>query len=223
MTPTLVLTRPEAQSREIAATLDRSVPVIISPVMQIVAAGRAPEIANFAGVVLTSANALVHAPDLQGKPAYCVGERTARAARDAGAEVRLVARDADDLVARVEGDGPLLHLRGEHARGSIAERLNSAGIVTEYFVIYRQEALPLSAEAKAAIEGTSRVVLPLYSPRTARLLGERIGQPGPAVQPIAMSEAVARAWRATTGTEAEVVPEPSGEAMLKAIGVALNA
>lgn len=223
MTTTLVLTRPEAQSREIAAALGKSVPVIISPVMQIVAAGRVPEIADYAGVVLTSANALAHAPDLRGKPAYCVGERTAQAARKAGAEIRLVARDADDLVARFEGPGPLLHLRGEHVRGHIAERLRSAGIETDSMVVYRQESLPLTPEAKAVIEGPNPVVLALYSPRSASLVGERIGRPGPALHTIAMSEAVARAWHAQTGGEAEVVPVPTGDAMLTAMRSALDA
>lgn len=223
MTPTLVLTRPEAQSREIAAALGGYVPVVISPVMQIVAAGRAPSISDYAGVVLTSTNALAHAPDLRGKPAYCVGERTAQAARTAGAEVRLVALDADDLVARLTGNGPLLHLRGEHARGDIAQRLSSAGIETDSIVVYRQEALPLLAEAKAALEGEGPAILPLYSPRTASLVGERIMHVGPALQVIAMSQAVAEAWRAATGGSAEVVPAPTGEAMLSALRSALGA
>lgn len=221
MTPTLVLTRPEAQSRAIASRLREGLRVIVSPAMQIVASGQCPDLSGYAGVVLTSANAVPHAPDLHGKPSWCVGEKTAEAARAAGALVRLVARDADDLVARFEGAGPLLHLRGEHARGHIAERLSSAGIETGEAVIYRQKALPLSAEAKAAIEGDAPVVLPLYSPRSARLVGHQLEHVGAAVSAIAISVAAAEAWQAETGAAAQVVPEPTGDAMLAAIWSAL--
>jgi uroporphyrinogen-III synthase len=222
MTPTLVLTRPDAQSREIVAALGQTVPVIVSPIMRILPAGMALDIGRYAGVVLTSANALAHAPDLRGLAAWCVGRRTAEAAQAAGAEVRLVARDADDLVAQIKDAGPLVHLRGEHARGNVAKRLNLAGIDTDEVVIYRQEALPLSAEAKAIIEGAGPVVLPLYSPRSAKLLGEQIAAVGPRVRTIAMSAAVAEAWREATGEDADVAPAPTGEEMLMRIKAALG-
>lgn len=222
MTPTLVLTRPEAQSRDIAARLGAGLDVIISPAMRITASGECHDVLPYAGVVLTSANAVAFAPDLRGKPVWCVGEKTAQAAQAAGAEVRLVARDADDLVARLKAEGPLLHLRGEHARGGIAERLTSAGIETEEAVVYRQEALPLSKEALAVIAGDGPVVLPVYSPRSAKLVGRQIGRLGASVAVIAISAAVAEAWQAETGVPAQVVPEPNGDAMLAAIRAALR-
>lgn len=222
MTPTLVLTRPEAQSRDIAARLGAGLRVIISPVMRIAASGECPNVSPFAGVVLTSANAVPFSPDLRGKPVWCVGEKTADAARAAGAVVRLVARDADDLVAQVQAEGPILHLRGEHARGRIAERLTSAGIETEEAVVYRQEALPLSDEALAVIAGDGPVVLPVYSPRSAKLVGRQIGRLGARVAVIAISAAAAEAWLAETGVPAQVVPEPNGRAMLSAIRAALR-
>lgn len=217
MTPTLVLTRPEAQSREIAVALGDDVPVIVSPVLQIVPAGPVPDLRNYAGLIFTSANALAFVPGLDGTPVYCVGERTADAARAAGADVRLIARNADDLVARFSGAGPLLHLRGEHARGEIAERLNLAGIETHETVVYRQESLPLTHDARAALEGSRPVVLPLYSPRSATLVGDQLGAVGPAVLVIAMSAAVAAAWSEATGGVAEVVSAPTGEALLSHI------
>jgi uroporphyrinogen-III synthase len=222
MIPTLVLTRPAPQSREIAAALGGSVPVIISPVMRIMAADACPDLTRYDGVVLTSANALGFVPALGGKPAWCVGKRTAAAASEAGADVRLVARDADDLVLRFNGVGPLIHLRGAHARGRVAERLNTAGIETDEAVVYRQQSLDLTPFAKAALSGDARVVLPLYSPRSARLVAAQIGTVGSALAAIAMSDAVARTWEEATGQAAEVAVTPTGDAMLAAIRKALR-
>ena len=218
MTPTLVLTRPEAQSRETAAALP-GVPAMIAPVMDIVPVGSISERGSFAAVILTSANGAECAPDLAGIRVYCVGKRTAEAARKRGAEVALVARDADDLVARIAGAGPMLHFRGEHARGEVAERLTSAGIDTHEAVVYRQVAVPMPAPARALIEGEADVVLPLYSPRSAELVAQQLTRVGPNVHAIAMSAAVAEAW-AVTGQAAEVCKVPTGAEMLRRIRAA---
>jgi uroporphyrinogen-III synthase len=214
MTATLLLTRPEAQSRAFAEQLGTEARVVIAPVMAIVGTGAQPDLSGYRGVILTSANALRFLPGLQGVQAWCVGERTGEAARARGAQVMRVADDAEALVAGFEGTGPLLHLRGEHARGKVAERLTSAGIETHETVIYRQEARDLSPEARALIEGEEKVVLPLFSPRSAALVGGQIVHVGPGLEVIAMSPAVAEAWRKATGAEvAEVCEKPTSTEM----------
>lgn len=219
--PILVLTRPEAQSRALAAELDGLAEVIVAPIMEIVCAQVAPDPARFAGVILTSANAVRCGPALTGVVAHCVGESTADAARQVGATVLTVARDADDLVARIAGPGPLLHLRGEHARGAVARRLTEAGIRTAEAVVYAQKALALTDAARRAIEGEAPAVLPLFSPRSARLVGATV-RPGPGLQVIAMSQAVARAWHEATGGGAELSAAPTGAAMSERIVAALR-
>lgn len=223
MTATLVLIRPEAQARAMASDFADLARIVIAPVMEIVGTGAPVALAGLAGVILTSANALDFAPGLAAMRVYCVGKRTAEAAERAGADVRLVARDADELVSRLEGPGPLLHLRGEHARGDVAKRLTSAGTETHEAVVYRQRALPLSAEARAMLEGEARVILPLFSPRSARLAGEQIDGPGAGLTVIAMSPAVARSWRAATGGAAEICAEPTGREMRARILAQLRA
>lgn len=215
--PTLVLTRPEAQSRAIAAALGGDARVVISPVMRIVAGDEAPDLSCYRGVILTSANAVRFVPDLSGMRIYCVGERTAEAAMRAGGEIALVAQDADTLIAQNPGPGPLIHLHGEHTRGDVAKRLNLAGIETDEVMVYRQEALPLSDEAKALIEGDTPVVLPLYSPRSARLVASGVTRIGAQVQAIAMSLVAADTWRQETGSDAEFLTTPSGKEMLTRI------
>jgi uroporphyrinogen-III synthase len=222
MTPTLVLTRPELQSREIAEALGEDVPTIVSPILRIVAADPCPDLDGYAGVVLTSANALAFTPALEGVPVWCVGPRTAEAAEARGAVVQQVAPDANELVARFEGTGPLVHLRGAHARGDVAERLSLAGIETDVAVIYRQEPVALTAAAKAALGGADPVIVPLYSPRSARLVGKAASPLGPHVTAIAMSDAVAEAWREATGHGSQVAQAPTGSAMLAMIQAALR-
>ena len=222
MTPTLVLTRPEAQSRAMAAEFADSARVVNAPVMHISGAGARVDLSGYGGVILTSANAVDFAPALDGIRVYCVGNRTADAARARGAEIVLVAQDADALVRECESPGPLIHLRGEHARGDVAKRLSLAGIETHEAVIYRQQARPLSKEARALIEGEARVILPLFSPRSARLVGEQVERVGPQVAAIAMSPAVASAWEAATGRSAEVCAEPTGQEMRARISAKLR-
>ncbi|MEJ2035581.1 MAG: uroporphyrinogen-III synthase [Maritimibacter sp.] len=155
--PTLILTRPEAQSRALAELFADEADVVISPVMQIIAGGDVPDLARYRGMILTSANAVPFLPDLTGLRIYCVGKRTGEAATEAGGEVELIALDADDLVARLTDPGPLIHLHGEHVRGDVAERLNSAEIETDSAEIYRQEAMGLTPKAKTLIGGRGGV------------------------------------------------------------------
>lgn len=222
MTKTLVLTRPLAQSRQMAALFRRVARIIVSPVLLISGTGAVVELGRFNGVILTSRNAVEHAPSLTGLRAFCVGERTAEQTRLAGARVMLVAQDADALVSQIKANGPLLHLRGETARGDIANRLKILGIDTEELVIYRQTATPLTAEARRALSSEQAIVLPLYSPRSAQIVGEQIGGVGKNVHAIAMSAAVADAWKRATGQNAETAPAPTGDAMLERISSALG-
>jgi len=219
MTATLLLTRPEAQSRAFAAGLGALERVVISPVMEIVETGLRPDLARYRGVILTSANAVRFAPGLQGVPVWCVGARTAEAAQAHGAQVMQVADDAERLLAGFDGTGPLLHLRGEHARGKVAERLTLAGIDTHEAVIYRQVARDLTPEARQLIEGEDKLILPLFSPRTAALVGRQVARIGSSLEVIAISPAVAEAWHAETGAQvAEICDRPTGEEMRARIG-----
>ena len=88
-------------------------------------AWEAPDPAAFDGLLLTSANALLHAcAELQrvrGLPAFTVGQATATAARDAGLSVSFTgAEGVDDLLARLDPDLRLLHLCSEQYRAPAA-------------------------------------------------------------------------------------------------------
>lgn len=222
--PLLLLTRPEAQSTRLLAELEaeagRKLPAMIAPVLRIERIGPEPELAEGVGVILTSANGARFAPDLARRNVFAVGERTAEAARRKGGHIALVAQDADALVTALCATPPafsVVHLSGRHRRGQIAERLNEAGIETEVIEIYDQVAQPLSDQACAALEGAAPVLLPLFSPRSARLVATGIARPGPGLEAIALSAAVAEEWQARTGVNAAVCRAPSGREMRREI------
>ena len=194
------------------------VEIVTSPVIEIVGTGASVDLPPGAGVILTSQNAAGFAPDLTGRDVYCVGNKTAARA---GGTIRLVARDADDLVARLDAAGPLVHLRGRHTRGDIAERLARRGITVSEVVVYDQREMALTPEAVQAIEGERPVVLPLWSPRSADIVARSLSRIGTNVHPIALSQAVAVAWIDRTGSTPEICAAPDGDEMVARIVAAL--
>ncbi len=224
LTQTLVMTRPRAAAERFVAGLSpevlAGVKVLYSPLVEIEPTGTAVDLAQFAGAIFTSANGVAHGPDGGGRPAYCVGQRTATQAGARSWNVVLVAQNAQDLIAQMArhpAKGPLVHLCGAHRRGDIAGHLADHGTRVQEQIIYRQPLQPLTAGAAKAIAGEVRVILPLFSPRTAAHLATQLGAANSAVV-CAMSEAVADAL----GNENEfeyvwIAPTPTGDAMARGV------
>ena len=227
--PTLALIRPEARSRAVLARVEaglgRAVPAIIAPVMAVVPVAAPYDPAGFAGLILTSAQAAEFARGLEGRPVWCVGARTAKAAQARGAVVQAVAPDAEALVAELAAhppEGPLLWLRGVHVAGDLAARLREVGIATKAVVIYDQPAIAPTPALLAALQGEAPVILPLYSPRSATLIGQALGRPGAGLTAIALSPRIADAWKQTTGSDCGVCDRPDGAEMTRRIIAALR-
>jgi uroporphyrinogen-III synthase len=225
--PILLLTRPAAQSSrflaQCEAMLGHPVEAVVSPVMAIVPRKLHHDASGLAGVILTSENAVAALGDAQwrtGLRAWCVGRQTAEAAASAGFDAVSADGDAADLVALILSDppkGPLLHLRGAHVADDIAARLAAGGVPTEAVVIYDQVAQPLSEAARACLAASDRpVLLPLFSPRSARLVRDAVAKIGPSVIPLAMSTRVAAAWGASPPV-AKIAREPTANAMLSLV------
>lgn len=199
--PTLLLTRPQAQSAEFLAQCeriaDRRLPAVVSPVMQIEMIGDIPDLDRFRTIVFTSGNgvrSLVDRASLRGRKVATVGERTSTLARTHGADAKALGDDVDTFVANCGGiEDPILFCRGTHSRGELAERLRSGGVQVEEAIIYDQAARELSAAAAALVAGSGQVIAPLFSSRSAELLSGHEGMSAP-IRVIAMSEAVAKAW-----------------------------
>lgn len=221
--PVLILTRPEVAARRTLRALG-PLPVvpILSPLIRIAPIEGVAAPRDVRGLVLTSGNGVEAAVRLglaSELPAWCVGGGTAARARRAGWRAQSADGDADALVRLIldrRPAGPLLHIRGEHARGDVAERLCAGGVACRDLVAYRQEPLPLTEAARARLNGSAPVILPLYSPRTARILA-RSGEFSAQIHIVAMSEAVAEAARDLAARSTEIAPVPDNAAMAEAI------
>jgi len=170
-----------AQSQRFAGQLRQAlgdVQVTISPLITpVLLTPEMPE-GRFDAVIFTSETAVsacrTSVGGGHGLPmrAYCVGDRTAAAAGALGFDARSAGRDAAALIALIRAQPPagrLLHLHGQQTRGSVADTLTAAGIATSGVVVYRQDAQPLSAQARALLQGAGAVFVPLFSPRSAAL------------------------------------------------------
>src|SRR5690606_6078123 len=106
--PVILLTRPEASSRRMAALLAAKfggrVGFCISPVMEIVPDPRLPALDGIRTLIFTSANgvaAYVSALGPKTLPCYTVGDATARAAQEAGLKAISAGGDAEALIKRI--------------------------------------------------------------------------------------------------------------------------
>ena len=221
--PVLLLTRPEGDARRFEARVRALAPgdwrTVVSPLLEIVplAEPEAPD----GTPVFTSAHAVPFAGRGGGRPAWCVGPRTAAAARAAGWTPREGGGDAEALLAAILAapPEPLVHLRGVHARGRLAERLRAAGREAEERIVYDQRALPLMEEARAALDGPAPVVAPVFSPRSAVLLADALGNPSAPFRVIAVSAAAAEPLRRWSPL---VAARPEGEAMAETTAALLR-
>ncbi|MCF1708247.1 uroporphyrinogen-III synthase [Tabrizicola sp. J26] len=226
--PVFLLTRPKAQAARLAddfrARFGPDLRIVISPLIEpIFLAPDLPQ-RDWAGVLFTSGNGVEGARRLSmapGRQAWCVGDATARAAAAAGYRAQSAggdARDLADLVLRSGAHGPLLHARGDEVSGQLAEILQSAGIETHEAIVYRQETVHLSAEARALLAEDGPVIAPVYSPRTARLLSHEV-EAIPPTAPLlvaAISRATARSLTFAP-QHLVVATRPDGDAMLDAV------
>lgn len=224
---TLLLTRPEPAARRFAAACSaRFEPfaAVVHAPLQRIAPLPLPDIPANATLAFTSENGVAAAAALAagGRPAWCVGARTAQAARAAGFTARSADGDAAALAAAIAADpprGPVLHLAGRHQRGDLVERLRSAGVEAARRVVYDQVAQPIGGTARAALEGRRPVLAPLFSPRSAALLSADPALPAPSRLHLAcLGPAVATAWRTAPPAAVETAARPDADAMLAAMG-----
>lgn len=227
--PLVLLTRPRAASERFAQALSAAlgpVAVVIAPLMKIVATGVIPQLQDVATLIFTSAAGVEvfgQLSDRRDLPAWCVGARTAQAARAIGLIARSADGDADALVAELLAQrpkGPFLHLCGTHSRGAVAERLTQAGLMTQAVAIYDQVALIDTPDLAAALAHPGPVIVPLFSPRSARLF--MTATRSSAVTPIALSHAVQAALPPDMAARCRIAETPDAPAMIRAIATEIS-
>ena len=203
MSRVLVL-RPEPGAR---ATVERArrrgLDAVAIPLFEIEPVpSKAPDIAGFDGLLLTSANAVrFTSQELRGLPVYAVGEATAEAAREAGFDIAATGdAGVEKLLDSIECDVKLVHLCGEDRRNVANARQKITPVV-----VYR--AIPLDAPKLPP----SDVAL-IHSPRAGRRFAELVAdRSAVAIAAIsaAAAEAVGSGWKAI-----EIAGTPTDEALL---------
>lgn len=222
----LLMTRPRAASDRFVAALPAALrarlTVVHSPLLEIVRTTGAIDLADARGIVFTSANGVATAAGLTGRrdlPCFCVGEATTRAARAAGWTAHCAGENAEAMVAALIAtppEPPLMHLRGVHARGDVAARLTAAGTATRELAIYDQQMLSLTDAALALLNGPAPVIVPLFSPRTARQFADLAGGRAPLLI-AALSRAVADPLESLDNAVLEVAKCPDSAAMVETV------
>lgn len=233
---TVLLTRPAPQAQRFAQELHARlgpISVLLSPLMHTVAQRPALPDRPFAALILTSETGAQAAARLRQDGqllpnlAFCVGNRTAEAAREAG--FNAVSADGDvlaleTLILARKPDGPLLHLVGEHRAGNLTESLTVGGLETISAIVYAQQPCPLTPEAIALFHQTAPVLVPLFSPRSAMLLQQAL--PPDRIAPlwiVAISPAAAQKAAALAPARLVTASHPDGENMLLAVAALLSA
>lgn len=218
----LLITRPEPAATRLAEEVRAAFPeaeVVVSPLMRIEYGGTSPDPDPGEVLVFTSrpgVEGFCRLSQQRDLAACTVGEATAEAARENGFSVIASAADAATLLDRIVADGiagPFLHVRGAHVAADIAGALKQAGRAARDVVVYDQQPLPLSDDARAMIDGDGPVVLPLMSPRSATLFFDAAGCPVAPLFIAAISRKVAERVPEGAAHRVAVAPTPDARAL----------
>jgi uroporphyrinogen-III synthase len=159
----ILVTRPQPRAAQTAAALRaRGHAPIVAPLFQIeILCTVDPKAAEWAAILLTSANALSGILKSAGRnawrgvPVFAVGDRTAQAARDSGfINVTSAAGNVKDLInvvaAQLKPPARLLYLASEERTGDLAGALQAKNFEVDTVVVYRFLIVPVLPEPVAA-------------------------------------------------------------------------
>ncbi|WP_157971012.1 uroporphyrinogen-III synthase [Pseudogemmobacter bohemicus] len=231
MPPQMILnTRPEPQASRFATELGTvfggRAEVLTAPLMRVEFLPLAVPRGDFQALVLTSeagalaAQRLLDEGETLPKRAFCVGDRTAEVADQAGLETVSARGDAGDLVRLITSHqaDPLLYLHGEDRAADLQAALAPLGRRVVSLVGYRQQPQALTVEARAALASGRRLILPLFSPRSVRIfLAEAGDMPLAHLQPVVISENARLILPEPLAARAELAVRPDGPSMIAAI------
>ncbi|MGE0665127.1 MAG: uroporphyrinogen-III synthase [Sphingomonadales bacterium] len=190
------------------------------------------DVAGAQALLFTSANgvrAAARMTDDRSLPALCVGDATARAARDAGfVKVESASGDVGDLAGLVRAGrdpaaGALVHVAGSVTAGNLAGELAAAGFEVRRAVLYEAvEAAQLTHETSEALSSGRIDAVTLFSPRTARTFARIVRAAGLAgamgsVDVLCLSRAVAEALDDLPRRKTLVAAEPTQNALIDLI------
>ncbi|WP_081856384.1 uroporphyrinogen-III synthase [Thioclava dalianensis] len=229
--PPLLLTRPRdgalSFAEDFRARFSADWPTVVSPLMDFEAVEN--PIPSADSVIFTSQEAVRLFSLRQaagGRVAFCVGARTAQAARaagftaiagDAGAEALL------EVILARHARGSILHARGEPVAFDLSSALNSAGIETKEVVLYRQVRQAFTNEARDVLGSGGPVLLPLFSPNSARTFWDQAGDATARFYVAAISPAVAEACPRNNIEHLETAMRANSDGVMDALTLLLRA
>ncbi len=226
----IVITRPQpAAERTAAALRARGHEVLVAPLMRIESIP-ADLSGNWAGIVITSANApgaIDRIDTLLALPLFAVGERSAQAAREAGFK-NVIAADgaAADLVKMLSErkvKGPLLYLAGEDRAADLVADLARHGVKCEIRVVYRAVTAPFPAALIAAVESGDIEAVLHFSARSAENYLASATDAGvleQALEPrqFCLSAQIAAPLKAAGAANVTISPRPDEASLIKLTG-----
>ena len=172
----ILITRPREDAEPLAALLaEHGIDSLIEPLMLAeILAGETLDLAGVQALIATSANgvrAFAARDPCRSIPVCCVGDATARAAREAGfADVSSAAGDVEALAEMIVGrhdpaDGAFLHIAGTVTAGDLAGRLQASGFAYRRAVLYemRPAAGPVSGGLRGPGGGEAGRRRPLFA------------------------------------------------------------
>lgn len=223
----VLVTRSEPGASETAAKLrEIGFEVIVEPLFAI--APLPVNLPDFDALAFTSANGVRRLAMLSPRrdvPVWCVGGRTAQAAREAGfADVDSADGDVNALEALIARDlkagKRLLHVGNEESRGDLAGRLTAAGHQADFLAVFR--AVPVEAPGArlgGVLAGREAIdAILIHSPRAGAILaGLAVGSSAQSpLRIVAISQAAARPLQALEA-KIEIAATPDEAAMISAL------
>lgn len=219
---TILVTRPaRAGARLVASLRDRlgaDWPLVESPLLDILLLTPTPGELDRAEqadeLIFTSENGVEGLSPwvaARGRRAWCVGGRTGRAAQAAGYAVEVADGDAVSLRALIKAASPvgrMIHARGRHIVAPLATQLSEAGLRCDEVTVYDQIERQLSAQARDLLAGKGPVIVPLFSPRSARIFARAAAGCQATLWLAALSPAVAEAAAPLAAARIEVAAQP---------------
>lgn len=172
---------------------------LVDPLLEVRDLSPAIDLGDVAALAFTSVNGVGAFARLnrdRGRPVFAVGDRTARAAREAGfAEVLSADGDVEALAALILNQAPrlggaVLHPSALEPAGDLVSPLVAGGLSARRLAVYQTLDREPSSSTLAALDGLEAVLL--HSPRAARVLsGWLARRPAPDLEALCLSPAVA--------------------------------
>ena len=229
----MLVTRPEADARRTAERLAaRGHEALLGPVLRVEPTGEPPPAGPFDAVAVTSANAArALAAGLErigDAPCFAVGERSARACREAGVpDVRAAGGDAAAVAALILSTLPgarrVLHAAGRDRKPEPAATLRDAGLAVTVWSAYKAEPVEdLPETVRLALTDGSVGAVLHYSRRSAAVLADLARTAGLAralqdAAHLCLSDDAAEPLRALGAVRLTVAPVPDEDHLLDAL------